>query len=419
MSSRPITRRAALYNAAALLSAAGCARRRDANTLRVGYEVITFAKLYEAVAAEFEKRHPGLTVTLMPGTSYVGMMSRDFRLALVDDEPDVSHVSLNAIRFYADRNLALPLDGYIAAERSSLTGHPSIGKIAGETRALPFAVSVPVNYFNNELVRRAGHDPDRLLKGTWSDILEVATDVSALGSPVSGMFYDYAGGAALTWQMLVLGYGGRMVSPDERTIAFADRAGLLSAKLLASIGHTGQLDMSRENARMAFAAGLLGSYTNTSSNMDRFSASNMGFDVTMSPVPVEPGVGKLPAAGNAVVITTRKPARQDAAWKYVKFATGPIGQTIMAKQSGYLTLNREPLSDPRLLKPYLDAKPQYRALYSMVDTLDQWYAFPGPRSEQIAKAITDKMRAILIGREAPEPALAGMVREAQRLLDWS
>lgn len=145
----------------------------------------------------------------------------------------------------------------------------------------------------------------------------------------------------------------------------------------------------------------------------------MGFDVTMAPVPVEPGIGKLPAAGNAVVITTRKPERQDTAWKYVRFATGPIGQTIMAKLSGYLTLNKEPLADPALLKSHVDANPQYRALYAMVDTLDQWYAFPGPRSEQIAQAIANRMRAILIGREQPEPALAGMVREAQRLLDWS
>jgi multiple sugar transport system substrate-binding protein len=169
---------------------------------------------------------------------------------------------------------------------------------------------------------------------------------------------------------------------------------------------------------MAFAAGLLGSYTNTSSNMARFSARNMGFDVSMAPLPVEPGVGRLPAGGNAVVITTRKPARQDAAWEYVKFATGPIGQTIMATMSGYLTLNASALADPRLLKPHVDANPSYRALYAMIDTLDQWYAFPGPRSEQIANAITDRMRAILIGREAPERALAGMVREAQRLLDW-
>jgi len=414
-----MTRRDALATLGLLCSSAGCSRSRDAHTLRVAYAPITFAKLYEAVANAFVKAHPEFTIKLMPAASVEGTMPRDFTLALVDDEPDVSHVGLNHIRFYAERELALPLDRYIAGERSPLTKHHTIGKIAGQTRALPFAVSVPVNYFNNALLRRAGHDPRELASAsaTWADIVKAATDISALGRPISGMCFDYLGGSAITWQMLVLGYGGRMMSPDERTVAFGDDAGLHSARLLASLGRSGQVDMSRENARMAFAAGLLGCYTNTSSNMERFSAHNMGFDVTMSPLPVEPGVGRLPAAGSAAVITTRKMSRQDAAWKYVRFATGPVGQTIMAKLSGYLTLNQAALADPGLLKPYLESKPQYRALYSMVDTLDQWYAFPGPRSEQIATTITDRMRAILIGREAPDAALAAMVEEAQRLIN--
>jgi multiple sugar transport system substrate-binding protein len=420
MSGTRVSRRTALARLGVWLSAgaSACTRSRPIETLRVAYAPITFAKLYEAVAAAFMQAHPGLTIKLMPATNAAGTMPRDFTLALVDDEPDVSHVGLNQIRFYAERNLALPLDRYIEAEALPLTAHRTIGKIGGETRALPFAVSVPVNYFNNDLVARAGHDPRSLTRANWREIVAIATDISALRHPISGFFFDYNGGQALTWQMLVLGYGGRMMSTDERTIAFGDRTGLSSAKLLDAIGRSGQVDMSRENARMAFASRLLGGYTNTSSNMERFSSANMGFDVTMAPVPIEPGIGTRPAAGNAVVITTRNPSRQANAWKYVRFATGPIGQTIMARLSGYLTLNPAPLADPDLLKPHVDAHPHYKALYAMADTLDQWYAFPGPRSEQIAKGIVNRMRAILIGREQPEQALTHMVKEAQRLVNW-
>lgn len=418
MNARLMTRRRALSALGTLAAAGACSRARDPLTIRVAYGIATFVKLYEEVAEAFMRAHPGLRVKLMPPIGTAGTMSRDFTLALVGDEPDVSHVGLNQVRFYAQRNLALPLDRYLEAEKSALTAHKAIGRIAGETRALPFAVSVPVNYFNDDLLRRAGHDPATLAAGGWPALLRAAADISAIGAPVSGMFFDYASGQALTWQMLVFGYGGQMMTADERNIAFGDATGLRSARLLTAIGETGQVDMSRENARMAFASGLLGCYTNTSSNMGRFSASNMGFPVTMLPLPLEAGVGRRPAAGNAVVITTRQRSRQDAAWQYVRFVTGPIGQTIMARQSGYLTLNQAALTDPALLQPYIAAHPQYRALYALIDTLDQWYAFPGPRSEQIAKAITARMRALLIRRETPEAALAGMVRESQRLLDW-
>src|SRR5262249_1712823 len=148
------------------------------------------------VAAAFMKAHPEFTVKLMPAASIEGTMPRDFTLALVEDEPDVSHVGLNHIRFYAERQLALPLDRYIAEERTPLTTHRPIGKIAGETRALPFAVSVPVNYFNNALLVRAGHDPRDVAtpSAAWADIVKAATDISALGHPISGMCFDYLGG---------------------------------------------------------------------------------------------------------------------------------------------------------------------------------------------------------------------------------
>ena len=100
-------------------------------------------------------RIQGYSVKLLPANNSAGTMARDFTLALVDDEPDVSHVGLNQVRFYAERNLALPLDRYIAHGATPLTAHQTIGRIAGETRALPFAVSVPVNYFNDDLLRSA------------------------------------------------------------------------------------------------------------------------------------------------------------------------------------------------------------------------------------------------------------------------
>ena len=111
------------------------------------------------------------------------------------------------------------------AQRSPLTAHQTIGRMDGQTRALPFAVSVPVNYFNEELLTRAGHDPATLAAGGWPALLKAAQDVTALGEPVSGMFFDYASGQALTWQMLVFGNGGRMMSPDERSGGIRRRGG--------------------------------------------------------------------------------------------------------------------------------------------------------------------------------------------------
>ena len=135
----------------------------------------------------------------------------------------------------------------------------------------------------------------------------------------------------------------------------------------------------------------------------------------MTPLPTAAG-GRLPAAGNAVAIVTRDAARHSLAWAYVRFACGAEAQTIMARATGYLTTNRAAIDGPGHLQPLIARQPLYRRLYRELDRLEPWYAFPGPRSEQIAQGITDRMRELILGRIAPVPALAAMVAEASARL---
>ncbi len=417
MSGRRLSRRAVLAGGAGSLAAA-CARRdRPLDRLRVSYGPLTLSAMYRQVAAAFEAAHPGITIELLPAYGYDEVMQRDFRLALVGDESDVSHVGLNALRFYQERDLAQPLDDFMAADPDiPLTTHPLIGRSGGLTRALPFAVSVPVSYFNADLMKRAGRDPEALLTADWPRLLDAAAAVSRLGEPISGIFFDYSAGSSLAWQMLVYGRGGRMMSPDERRVAFGDAAGGWSVRNLRALAAAGQRNLSRENARMAFAAGQLGCYQNTSANISRFSQPASGYRMIFAPLPAVDGVGRLPAAGNALVIPTRDPRRQALAWKYVRFAAGPVGQTIMAKTTGYLSLNRAAVEDPRFLKPVIAADPLYGRLYGEIDRLDAWYSFPGPRSEQVSQIITGEMREVLIGRSGPEAALSRMVEKTEQIL---
>ena len=49
--------------------------------------------------------------------------------------------------------------------------------------------------------------------------------------------------------------------------------------------------------------------------------------------------GKLPTGGNAAIITSRDPAKQKAAWEFLKFVTGPEAQKIVVETTGYLPTN--------------------------------------------------------------------------------
>lgn len=413
-----VTRRTVLTGLAALASA-GCERQRPDNRLRVAYSPPRLKDLYEGIAAAFRKEHPGIDVELVPAATYQKLMERDFRLALVDDEPDVSHIGLHHVGFYAERGLTTPLQPFLDREPSgTLTAHPTIGHVGGVLRALPFAVSLPVSYFNLSLFQRCGVRPEALIEGNWETLVDAAATVNRQRPPGSSIYFDYNAESALGWQMLICGRGGQLLSPDGARIAFNDAAGLWSARTLAELGRAGQIDMSRENARMAFLAGTLGCYQNTSANFMHFSSSRTDFELGVATLPVLPERGRLPAAGNALIITTRNPARHELAWRYIRFATGAMAQAAMASSTGYLTLNRQAVEDSRVRR-MLDAQPIYRSLYRRLALLVPWQSFPGPRSTQISDQMNDTMRDLLLGRVAPRTGLDAMSQQAQRFLDRS
>jgi len=392
----------------------GCRSRGASEALQIAFAPAAFSDMYRALADAFMKHHPGRRVNLLPAPNTEDLMQRNFRLALVRNLPDVSHDGLNMIRFYVERGLPVALNGFLAKDRVAIRALG--GSYGGQQYALPFAVSVPVFYYNRALVRRAGGEP---FPATWPGVLALAARIRDRNDKAQGIFVDYQAGSALAWQTLVFSRGGSMMSADERRVLFDGPEGLWAATVLRDLGRAGQIDMSRESARRSFAAGTLGIYQNTSSHLRNFLLQQQGDALGVAPVPVDPVRGRVPASGSAVMMLTKEPARQAAAWEYLRFATGPIGQTIMARHTGYLSSSSEALERSDLLGEFLERNPLYRVPYGELPRLTAWYAFPGPRSLRIAEQIQEVMRTLLVGRTSPVAALARMRTETEKLLPRS
>jgi multiple sugar transport system substrate-binding protein len=415
MNAASLSRRAMLAVGASAL-VASCAPRRDARVLRVAYSPITFRVLYEAVARGFERAHPGFAVELVPVESYDAMLERDVRLSLVGDELDVSHAGVDTLRFYVERRLALPLDDLLKRDGASdLSRHATIGVARGTTYALPFAISVPALYFNKALLSRVGADPERF-SGTWDEVLSIGARLSRLPPPISSIFYDP--GVDLDWQALVFSRGGTMMNAEETRVAFGGAEGLWSAELLQAFGRAGQKETASANARVALVNGLLGFLQNTSSNIRKFRKQAGSIPLGMTILPVAPG-GTLPAAGTMALIPAKDPARQSLAWTYVRFACGPVGQTIMASTSGYQSFNQKAWDAPNGIASIVARDPLYARAHAALSYLQAYYAFPGPNSGRVERITTDMMRRVILGEAEPHPALAQLCSEADRLLETS
>ncbi|WMY10996.1 ABC transporter substrate-binding protein [Paraburkholderia phenoliruptrix] len=391
-------------------------------TIRVAYAAGPVKNLYEGLARRFMDTHPDIKVVLdPPAVDYDDLIQRTLRQRITNQLPDVSHQGLNQIKALAERGISVPLDDFIAKDPTwKNIGVPdsvtSFASYAGKTQALPFAISGPVLFYNADLVKKAGGDPDNLPRD-WDGILALGKKIDALGHGVHGLYVEYTNNS-WSFQTLVGSFGGRMMSADERQIEFAGPAGMQAMTLLRRITLEGQQPaFGRDQARASFQSGTLGILFTASSALNSFEQSAAGkFRFVVGPIPVSSPNDRLPSGGNAIVMLTRDAAKQKAAWEYIKFAIGIQSQTEMAKATGYEPVNVAAMKDENGLAKFIKEHPNYSVAASRMPMMTGWFSFPGENNSRIIKAIEDNCYAVVMLKLQPEEALANMKKDVQALL---
>jgi len=379
---------------------------------------------YKAVVAAFERSHPQIKVNLIPAVREdEELVQRTLRAAIVGETPDVLFVSPVLMRPLVDRRLAVPLAelGATPAKLSALGmvgGAAGVGKVRGTLYGLPLGVSVPVLAYNAELVRRAGGDPDRF-PTSWSEATTLVGRIGRLGGGVLGGFFEYDNTGNWTYQALVDSLGGSMMAADDRTIAFDGPAGREALAILKAFGEAGQgrTDMTRDQARQAFAAGTIGVLVTSSgalAGLEKQAADQ--FTLKAAPLPIARSGAKVPAAGEVVMVLAKTAEKRAAAWEFAKFAVGVEAQTLVGQKTGLLSVNREALNDPARLGRNLEARPNLKAAVDQLSRLTEWYAFPGENTIKITEVIKGHLQQVLTLKRSPEEALVAMKRDVKTLL---
>lgn len=383
-----------------------------------------FDETFKQIAAEFAKLRPDIKVTFRaPYDSYEDGTQKVLRESITRQMPDVSFQGLNRIRVLVDRNIAQPLDGYIKAEKNfAVQGfHQAmfdIGTQNGKVYALPFAISLPIVYYNVDLVKRAGGDPDKL-PTSWDGVIELANKVRALGGDLNGitMAWDITGN--WLWQAPVFSQGGTMLSADEKKVAFDGAAGQYAIDLYARLVNDAKMpNLAQPDARATFAAGKTGIHITSTSDLAKTTQMIGGkFALKTGSYPgVVDGAGRLPAGGNVGLILSKDPKKREAAWEVLKFWTGPIGASIVARTTGYMPPNK--VANEIYLKDFYAQNPNNYAAVRQLPLLTRWYAFPGDNGLKITDVIKDHLQTVVSGKRAGEPraVLGDMAGDVQKLL---
>lgn len=395
-----------------------------ATEIHVHYPMPGFFKsVMDQISAEYMKQNPDVKITFTsPSPTYEDGLQLMLRQAGTPEMPDVSFIGLNRLRVLAERNIGVDLTPFIKADPNIVNEGFSerllnLAKFGGKQMGLSFATSNAIFYYNADLVRKAGGDPDNMPK-TWDEVFALSAKINALGDGVSGMTFRWQGDDWM-YSALLFGNGGTMLSPDEKKVAFDSPEGLVALKLIDRMVKDGKMSaMTSDAAVQGFTAGKIGMFFWTTGAL-RSIINGVGknFDLRTTVMPViNAEKGRLPTGGNAAVMFTTNPEKQKAVYQFLKFAAGPYGASVVVPGTGYVPNNDLAAKDERYLATFYKENPLFRAGLNQMDLMIPWYSFPGNNGVKVTQTIVDYLGKLVEQKGTPEEIQKAMAEDVQKLL---
>jgi multiple sugar transport system substrate-binding protein len=397
-------------------------------TLDVLYAFPAFAKFHEPIAQEFMKLHPDIKIAFRaPAPTYDDGHQTMMRQAVTSQLPDVYysgfHLLSELARTLAKRNQIVDLDPLLAADGKEFRAKNysdrivALGKVDGKLYGLPFNASSPIMYYNVELVKKAGGDPDKM-PDNWDAVMALAAKIKAGSSDVAGLAYNvHEWPDVWLYHAMITQAGGTVVDGDRVPLGGPDIGVQTLQRFRRFVSEDGMPLIDWDQSRQQFIAGKIGIFFDTPARLrqvtdligDKFTLKTAIFPIDNK------AKGGLPTGGNAAIITTQDPKKQKAAWEFLKFVTGPDAQKIVVETTGYLPTNLR-ATGPEFLGPFYDKNPNFRTVSLQVDRSVPWQGYPGGNSVRTWRAQREIITGIMRGEIEPKAGYDRLLKETADLM---
>jgi len=382
-------------------------------------------KLIDAYAAEFEKENPKVKVQPI----YAGTYQETIVKALTAHKsgtPPVTSVVLSTDMFtLIDEDAIVPFDSFIKTDAdkqwlaSFFPAFMENSRAGGKTWGVPFQRSTIVLYYNKELFKEAGLDPEKA-PATWAEQVAFAEkltkrDASAAVTqwgvqiPSSGFPYWLFQGLTTQAGAILANEAGNQTFFNAPEVVEALQYWVdLSQKHkvqppgIVEWGTTPRDFFERKVAMMWTTTGNL---TNVRSN------AKFPFGVAM--LPAHKRRGSPTGGGNFYISSKASPAQQQAAFEFIKWITQPERAARWGIDTGYVAVTPAAYKTEAMQKYVAE----FPAAAVARDQLEFAVAeLSTHENQRVTKALNDALQAALTGSRQPAPALNGAQAEADRIL---
>jgi len=387
---------------------AGAPVRAETVRVTVSYYSAVTGPYFEKMAADFHAANPGIDVKIQV-VNWDGLLQKLRTDISGGVNSDISIIGTRWLLDFVKDDMAEPLDGYMSADFKNRFIGPFLkpSQIGGKTYGLPIAASARAMFYNKKMLTAAGFPNG---PSTWDDVVAASEKMKAAGQPGFGLmakgtevdvYYYYA-----LWS-----YGGDVVGPDMKA-AFNSPAGLKALTLYKSLvdrGLTqdGVTNYTRADLQEMFKQGRVGMIISLPFMINQIAKEVPSLEYGIVPVPA--GTERSTYAVTDSIVMFANSKVKPAAWKFLDFLFTKEARVAFTKGEGFLPTTQAEATDPYFaentrLKTFVDLLPSAH----FAPTVTGW--------EDTAKAVTDAVQSVYIGKADPAAALKQAAERANMAL---
>ncbi|WP_438445813.1 ABC transporter substrate-binding protein [Gorillibacterium sp. sgz5001074] len=327
-------------------------------------------------------------------------------------------------RFMIDSKAVAPIQSFIDAEKFDTSYWESnilnYYTIDGKLYSMPFNTSNPILYYNKDLFKAAGLDPEKA-PATFEDVAAAAEKLTKNGT--SGASFAIYG-----WFMEQLfanqgaeyvNNGNGRTSPATESLVNAEAGVKALTWWKDMIDKKTAINLGRktDDTKKAFAAGQIAMMLDSTASLRGIVSGAEGkFAVGTGylPKPKDAAEGGVIVGGASNYILNNRPeAEQKGAWEFIKYLTTPEVQAEWHINTGYFPITTKAY-DQQSVKDNMVKYPQFKT------AVDQLHSTKASKSTQGAvmgvfpearQVVENAIEEALNGKKAPKEALDGAAKE--------
>lgn len=403
--------------------AAGLVTTASAETeLTMYYPIAVGGSLTEVVdgiVADFETANPDINVTAIYSGNYDDTRVRALS-ALASGEAAQLAVMFSIDAYdLIEQELIVPFEDVATtdADKEWLTSfYPALmanGQIEGKTWGIPFQRSTIVAYYNKDLFRAAGLDPEAP-PTTWDEMISMGKALTK--DDTYGLMIPSTGYPYWMFQALAIQNGKEVMSGDGLTTYFDDPKVVETLEFWKSLSAehgimpTGTVEWG--TLRQAFLEGQTAMMWHSTGNLTAVKKA-ASFDFGVAELPGNERLGSPTGGGNFYLFKDTTDEEKAAALKLMQFMTSPEQAAAWSIATGYMGVSPAAYETEALKAYVAEFPPALVARNQLENAVAEFSTFETAR---VRDGLNSAIQSALTGAKEPAEALGEAQAAAVRLL---